>query len=92
MGGLSTPEGQSWHEGLPPILIMHGGADSSVTLDDVTTLAGELEGAGAAYTIEIYSNAPHGFTEFGTDTIRSGRIRPPSRARPTPRMCRSCRT
>ena len=66
-GGLTTPEGQSWPEGVPPLLIMHGGADSSVTLEDVTTLAQELEQAGASYTIEIYSNAPHGFTEFGSD-------------------------
>ena len=66
-GGLSTPEGQSWPEGVPPILVMHGGADSSVTLEDVTTLAQELEQAGASYTVEIYSNAPHGFTVFGDD-------------------------
>ena len=66
-GGLDTPDGQSWPEGVPPLLIMHGGADSSVTLEDVTTLANELEQAGAPYTIEIYSNAPHGFTEFGSD-------------------------
>lgn len=66
-GGLSTPEGQSWPQGAPPVLIMHGGADSSVTLADVTTLAQELEQAGATYTIEIYSDAPHAFTVFGGD-------------------------
>jgi dienelactone hydrolase len=66
-GGLSTPEGQGWSADVPPLLIMHGGADSSITLDDVATLAQELEAAGATYTIEIYSNAPHAFTVFGSD-------------------------
>lgn len=66
-GGLSTPDGQSWPDSVPPILIMHGGADSSVTLEDVSTLAQELESTGATYTIEIYSNAPHAFTVFGSD-------------------------
>jgi dienelactone hydrolase len=69
-GGLETPEGQSWPEGVPPILIMHGGADTSVTLEDVTTLAQELEAAAAPYTIEIYSNAPHAFTVFGSDRFQ----------------------
>ncbi len=66
-GGLSTPEGESWPDAMPPILIMHGGADSSVTLQDVSKLAQELEEKGATYTIEIYSNAPHAFTVFGSD-------------------------
>ncbi len=33
----------------------------------MTTLAEELEATGATYTIEIYSNAPHGFTVWGGD-------------------------
>lgn len=66
-GGLETPEGQSWSSDTPPLLIMHGGADSSVTMQDVATLVGELEAAGTAYTVEIYSGAPHGFTEAGSD-------------------------
>lgn len=69
-GGLATPEGQSWPEGVPPLLIMHGGADSAVTLADVTTLAGELEAAGATYTIDIYSGAPHGFTVLGSKSYQ----------------------
>ena len=66
-GGLQTPEGQSWEGVEEPILIMHGGADASVTMDHVATLAQELEAAGAPYEIQIYSGAPHGFTEFGSD-------------------------
>jgi dienelactone hydrolase len=66
-GALKTPEGQSYPKTTPPILIMHGGADTSVTMDDVGALQRELEQAGVTYEIEIYSGAPHGFTAFDTD-------------------------
>ncbi|ESR22625.1 dienelactone hydrolase family protein [Lutibaculum baratangense] len=66
-GGLETPEGQSWPQDVAPILVMHGAADTSVTMDHVTALTGELEEAGATYTIEIYSGAPHAFTVEGSD-------------------------
>ncbi len=66
-GGLSTPEGQSWDDDTPPILIAHGGADGSISMDDVATLSQELEAAGVTYEIEVYSGAPHAFTVFGGD-------------------------
>ena len=66
-GGLKTPKGQSYSKDTPPLLIAHGGADSSITLDDVATLGKELEAAGTTYTIEVYSGAPHAFTVFGSD-------------------------
>lgn len=66
-GGLSTPEGQSYEGVEAPILIMHGGADSSVTMDDVTALWEELEASGTPYEIEIYAGAPHAFTVSGED-------------------------
>jgi dienelactone hydrolase len=66
-GGLATPPGQSYPANTPPILIAHGGADSSVTMDDVATLSREFEKAGVPYEIQVYSGAPHGFTEFGSD-------------------------
>lgn len=66
-GGLSTPEGQSWPDDVPPLLILHGGADTSITMQDVATLSQELEGAGATYTIEVYSGAPHAFTVLASD-------------------------
>lgn len=69
-GGLSTPEGQGWPAETPPLLVMHGGADSSVTIQDVATFAEELEAAGATYTIEVYSGALHGFTEFDSDAYQ----------------------
>ena len=66
-GGLSTPEGQSWSGDVPPLLIMHGGADTSVTMEDVSALWNELEAAGATYTFEIYAGAPHAFTVMDSD-------------------------
>jgi dienelactone hydrolase len=66
-GGLSTPEGQSWAADTPPILVAHGGADGSISMDDVATLSEELEAAGVTYEIEVYSGAPHAFTVFGSD-------------------------
>lgn len=66
-GGLSTPEGQSWTGDEPPVLVLHGGADTSITMQDVATFATELEQAGTTYTIEVYSGAPHAFTVFGSD-------------------------
>ncbi|MFG6666594.1 dienelactone hydrolase family protein [Halomonas sp. HNIBRBA4712] len=66
-GGLDTPEGQSYAQGTAPIYIAHGGADEAVSLDDVATLAGELEQAGITYEVGIYSGAPHAFSVFGSD-------------------------
>jgi dienelactone hydrolase len=66
-GSLDTPEGQTYPSDTPPILIAHGGADSSVSMDDVAALAQELESTGVPYEIQVYSGAPHGFTEFGSD-------------------------
>jgi dienelactone hydrolase len=63
-GGLTTPEGQSYPSTTPPILVAHGGADTSVTMDDVAALSRQLEQAGVPYEIQVYSGAPHGFTNF----------------------------
>ncbi|SON54147.1 putative esterase [Hartmannibacter diazotrophicus] len=69
-GGLTTPEGQSYPSDTPPILIEHGGADTSVTMADVTSLSEQLEKAGITYQIDVYSGAPHAFTVFGSDRYR----------------------
>ncbi|WP_235042316.1 dienelactone hydrolase family protein [Vreelandella profundi] len=69
-GGLTTPEGQSYSSSTAPIFIAHGGADSAVSLNDVALLADELETAGIAYEVGIYSGAPHAFSVFGSDAYR----------------------
>ncbi|XKH61405.1 dienelactone hydrolase family protein [Halomonas sediminis] len=66
-GGLDTPEGQQYASDTPPILIAHGGADSMVSMEDVTQLANELEEAQVTYEIGVYSGAPHAFSVFGSD-------------------------
>lgn len=66
-GGLSTPEGQSYPADTAPILIAHGGADSSISMEDVASLSGELEEADVPYEIQVYSGAPHAFTVFDSD-------------------------
>lgn len=66
-GGLKTPEGQKYPSATPPIFIAHGGADTSVSMDDVAALSRELEAAGVVYEIQVYSGAPHGFTEWESD-------------------------
>lgn len=63
-GGLTAPEGQSYPSHTPPILVMHGGADTSITMDDVAALSRELEKAGVTYEFEVYSGAPHAFTNW----------------------------
>ena len=65
-GGLTTPEGQTWDGDEPPVLVLHGGADTSISMTDVATFATELEAAGGTYTIEVFSSAPHAFTVFGS--------------------------
>ena len=66
-GGLSTPDGQSWSSDTPPILVMHGGADTAVPMSAVAKLSEELEAAKVTYTIEVYSGAPHAFTVKGSE-------------------------
>lgn len=69
-GGLTTPEGQSYPKGTPPLLIAHGGADTSVTMEHVAALSKELEAATVPYEIQVYSGAPHAFTVFGSNRYR----------------------
>ncbi|MEX2575221.1 MAG: dienelactone hydrolase family protein, partial [Halofilum sp. (in: g-proteobacteria)] len=66
-GGLSTPDGQSYSSDTAPILVAHGGADASVTMQDVASLSNELEEGGVPYEIQVYSGAPHAFSVFNED-------------------------
>jgi len=70
-GGLSTPEGQSYAENTPPILVAHGGADRLISMDEVAGLSRELEAASVPYEIEVYSGARHAFTVFGSDRYQA---------------------
>lgn len=69
-GGLATPEGQSYPADTPPILVLHGGADTAVSMEELAGFTAELEATGLTYEVQVYSGAPHAFTVFGSDRYR----------------------
>jgi dienelactone hydrolase len=64
-GALKTPEGQNYSKTRGKILIMHGSADTSVTVDQFVELDKELEAAGVDHEMILYGGAQHAFTVFG---------------------------
>ena len=64
-GGLKTPQGQNYTKTRGKILIMHGSADTAITMDQFADLAKELESAGIAHEMITYGGAQHAFTVFG---------------------------
>ena len=64
-GGLQTPPGQNYSKTRGKILIMHGTADKSITMDQFADLAKELEAAGVDHEMITYGGAQHAFTVFG---------------------------
>jgi len=69
-GGLKTPEGQNYAKTKGEILIMHGTADSAITIDQFAALANELEAAGVAHEMITYGGAQHAFTVFGENRYK----------------------
>ena len=69
-GGLKTPEGQDYANTSGKLLIMHGTADTAITMDQFAALATELEAAGVQHEMVTYSGAPHAFTVFGSPRYR----------------------
>lgn len=69
-GGLSTPEGQDYAKTSGRLLILHGTADTAITMDDFAKLAQALESNGVAHEMITYGGAPHAFTVFGGDRYR----------------------
>jgi len=69
-GGLKTPEGQNYSETKGRVLIMHGSADTAITMEHFAGLANDLEKADVPHEMITYSGAPHAFTVFGTDRYR----------------------
>jgi dienelactone hydrolase len=64
-GGLKTPEGQDYSKTAGSLLIMHGTADTAITMDQFAALANELEAAGVSHEMITYGGAQHAFTVFG---------------------------
>jgi len=69
-GGLGTPEGQDYSKAKGTYLIMHGTADTAITMDDFANLAKALEANGLPHEMITYGGAPHAFTVFGQDSYR----------------------
>jgi dienelactone hydrolase len=69
-GGLSTPEGQDYGNTRGTLLILHGTADTNVTMEHFAALANALESKGVPHEMITYSGAPHAFTVFGSDRYR----------------------
>jgi len=69
-GGLTTPQGQDYSQTKGNLLILHGSADTAVSMQDFANLATELEKAKIHHEMISYSGAPHAFTVFGSDRYR----------------------
>lgn len=69
-GGLGTPENQNYEKTTAKILVMHGTADTAITMEDFSKLAVELETTGVTHEMITYSGAPHAFTVFGSERYR----------------------
>jgi dienelactone hydrolase len=69
-GGLETPEGQDYSDAKGKVLVLHGTADTAITMDQFAGLANELEEQNISHEMITYSGAPHAFTVFGSDRYR----------------------
>lgn len=69
-GGLSTPEGQDYSKTRGSLLIFHGSADTSITMDDFAALTRQLEQQGINHEMITYGGAPHAFTVFSSNRYR----------------------
>ena len=70
-GGLATPEGQDHAKTKGRLLILHGTADTAISMNEFAGLAIQLEEKGVPHEMITYSGAPHAFTVFGTDRYRA---------------------
>jgi len=69
-GGLTTPEGQDYTNTKGQLLVLHGTADTSVTMTQFAAMADDLESKNIKHEMIAYSGAPHAFTVFGSDRYR----------------------
>jgi dienelactone hydrolase len=65
-GGLKTPEDQNYKHTTGHVLVLHGSADTVVTMAEFADLATELEVAGVSHEMITYGMAQHAFTVFGS--------------------------
>ncbi len=65
-GAFDTPTGQSYDKTTGEILVFHGSADKSISLESFATLGKTLEAAKVPHEMVTYSGAPHAFSVFGS--------------------------
>ena len=64
-GGLTTPKGQDYSKTKGQVLVLHGTADQSVSMNDFALLAQDLEKAHIPHEMIAWRR----FTEFLKDTL-----------------------
>ena len=69
-GGLKPEANDSYKSTKSEILVFHGSADESVSLQDFSQLAELLEKEHIPHEMITYSGAPHAFTKFDSDRYR----------------------
>jgi dienelactone hydrolase len=69
-GGLEIPEGQDYSKTKGQVLVLHGTADTHVTLEHFAQTAADLETHKVPHEMITYGGAPHAFTVFGSDRYR----------------------
>ena len=69
-GGLKTPSGQDYAKTKGRVLVMHGSADTAISMEQFAALAEELEQAGVPHQMITYGGAPHAFTVFDSERYR----------------------
>lgn len=69
-GGLKIPADQDYSKTRGKILILHGTADTNVTMDHFAKLAVEMEKHNISHEMIAYSGAPHAFSVFGSPRYR----------------------
>lgn len=65
--GNPTPKQPADKNFSAKVLFAHGRDDSMVSMDAVEDFKKEMENAGVDYTVDVYDNAKHGFTNPNAD-------------------------
>ena len=66
-GVLKTPAKQDYSKTKGEVLVMHGSADTAITMDQFAGLANDLEKADVVHEMVTYSGASHAFSVFNTE-------------------------
>ncbi len=65
--GNPTPKQPADDKFKAKVLVAHGGDDSMVSMEAIQGFKKEMDNAGVEYTVDVYENAKHGFTNPHAD-------------------------